>query len=671
MEQLDAPLILIADDQKVMRYQLREVMEQAGYRVQEAWDGGQCLELYSQNQPDIVLLDAIMPVMDGFTCCAQLQQLPGAQYSPVLMITALEDQESVDRAFEVGATDYITKPIHWAVLLQRVRRLIQQSRLYRQLEAANQTLEIRVQERTAALRQSNEQLQREIAQHKLARAALQLTTERLQAVIDAVPGLVSWISSDLQYLGVNRYLAQAFNHTPEAFVGKSVGFLDGETELQKSDFNTFVHEFFASEVITATRELIVEIEAVPQNYLVIAQAYQQGQAAVFVGIDITAQKRGEAALQESEQLFRSLSACSPVGIFLADTTGHCTYTNPCFQTIAGFTFEEALGEGWLEFVHPSDRPLVVNEWQAYTQEAREFSIEFRFQPPVGLGRWVAARTSPMFTDNGKLLGHVGTVEDITESKQAAEDIRKALEKEKELGELKSRFITMVSHELRTPLTTIQSSTELLADAGYKWSEERQKRHFQQIYTAIHRMTSLLGNVLAISKAEAGKLEYRPTLLDLSRFCLDLVEEVKQIADSSHNILFFQDGNCGSASMDQTLLRHILTNLLLNAIKYSPNSPTVWFKLTCQSQEAIFQIQDQGIGIPEEDLRQLFASFHRARNVGNIPGTGLGLAIVKNCVQLHGGKIAIASKVGKGTRFTITLPLQSLVEPLTREVLNPQ
>ncbi len=131
------PLILIADDDKTTRMGLRQAMEQEGYEVVEAIDGESCVAIFSRLQPDVVLLDAIMPLMDGFACCKRIQQLQNPTRTPVLIITGLEDQDSVDQAFASGAVDYITKPIHWAVLRQRVRRLIQQVRLYQQLEQAN------------------------------------------------------------------------------------------------------------------------------------------------------------------------------------------------------------------------------------------------------------------------------------------------------------------------------------------------------------------------------------------------------------------------------------------------------------------------------------------------------------------------------------------------------
>lgn len=169
------PLILVADDDKMMRVMLRRAMEKEGYRVVEATDGEQAIAAYTQFHPDIVLLDALMPAIDGFACCEQLQKLSGEYRTPVLMITGLEDEESVDRAFEVGATDYITKPLHWAVLRQRVRRLLQQSQLHKQLK------------------QSNQELQARINELKIAQQALQESQERYALVAQsAQDGLWDW-----------------------------------------------------------------------------------------------------------------------------------------------------------------------------------------------------------------------------------------------------------------------------------------------------------------------------------------------------------------------------------------------------------------------------------------------------------------------------------------------
>ncbi|PSB25552.1 ATP-binding protein [Chlorogloea sp. CCALA 695] len=235
----------------------------------------------------------------------------------------------------------------------------------------------------------------------------------------------------------------------------------------------------------------------------------------------------------------------------------------------------------------------------------------------------------------------------------------ALDKEKELSELKSHFVTMTSHEFRTPLATILSSADILQKYSHKLREEQKFTHLQQIQTSVKHMTQLLNDLLLLGKAAAGKLQFEPTPVDLIRFCQALVEELKLINDS-YTITFANQGNGTTAYIDEKLLRHILTNLLSNAIKYSSPGGTVHFELIYQAGEVSFHIQDHGIGIPQADQAQLFEAFHRASNVGTISGTGLGLAIVKNSVDLHGGTIIIASEVGVGTTFTVTIPLG--VEP---------
>jgi signal transduction histidine kinase/pSer/pThr/pTyr-binding forkhead associated (FHA) protein len=247
------------------------------------------------------------------------------------------------------------------------------------------------------------------------------------------------------------------------------------------------------------------------------------------------------------------------------------------------------------------------------------------------------------------------VRDITERKRAETEIRYALAREKELNELKSRFVTMASHEFRTPLTTILSSAELLEDYSSQWTEEKKHHHFQRVITAVKHMTGLLDDVLLIGKADAGRLEFNPSSMDLIEFCRELIEGM-QITTTAHKIIFRTQGDCQNTCMDEKLLRQVLANLLSNAIKYSPKGGSIYFDLVCQQEAAIFRIQDQGIGIPPGDRDRLFHSFHRASNVGNISGTGLGLAIVKKSVALHGGQIYVKSQVGVGTIFLVKLPL---------------
>ena len=292
----------------------------------------------------------------------------------------------------------------------------------------------------------------------------------------------------------------------------------------------------------------------------------------------------------------------------------------------------------------------------------------------GSERYLIVNYIPDISESGEVLGYFTLMQDLTEHKTAEEtlqqfnaeleglvqqrtvELEQALEKEKELGELKSRIIATISHEYRTPLTTIQSSADLLERYHQKLSEEKRLTHLHRIQSSTKHLTDLVNDVLFMGKAEAGGVKFHPAPLCLEQFSLELVEQMRSDAHNQTSITFSSRGNCTNASVDEKLLRQIITNLLSNAVKYSPNGGTVLFDLECFEEVVTLRIQDSGIGIPSTDLPQLFESFHRASNVGTIPGTGLGLAIIKRCVDLHGGQITVNSVVGEGTTFTVTLPL---------------
>ncbi len=263
---------------------------------------------------------------------------------------------------------------------------------------------------------------------------------------------------------------------------------------------------------------------------------------------------------------------------------------------------------------------------------------------------------PVKNETGQVLMLIAEARDISDRKRAESEILKTLAREKELSELRAKFVTMVSHEFRTPLTTIQFSAGLLQDYSSNWSSEKKSTHFLRIQLAIQRMTELLEDILVVGKIEANTLQFQPVSLNLENFCRQMVEE-QQLNDSNqHPIAFIFAGENSDAQMDEKLMRQILGNLLSNALKYSPPGTSVDLHLHCQNGQAFFQIKDQGMGIPPADQERIWETFYRATNVGTISGTGLGLAIVKRAVELHDGKIVIDSQKGKGTIFTISLPL---------------
>ncbi len=248
------------------------------------------------------------------------------------------------------------------------------------------------------------------------------------------------------------------------------------------------------------------------------------------------------------------------------------------------------------------------------------------------------------------------LQDNSVQKKLELDLRETLSKEMELGELKSRFVAMASHEFRTPLSVIQSNTELLEYYPKKWNEAKKTELYGRIHHSVQRMADLLDDILFIGKAEAGKLEFKPALLDLVEVCRLQISDIRTNKNLKPIINFSVEGKPRNIMADKKLLIQILSNLLSNAVKYSTGASPVDLSVCFQAGEIEIQVMDRGIGIPAEELPEIFGAFHRAKNSGTVQGTGLGLAIVKRSVELSQGNIQVESTQGSGTTFRVFLPV---------------
>ena len=385
-------------------------------------------------------------------------------------------------------------------------------------------------------------------------------------------------------------------------------------------------------------------------------------AKLVLETEIIERRRTEETLRESQRRLALLIDSLPGIVFSRnkDSQWSMKYLSEGCFALTGYTSDELVGNErslYKTVIHAEDLAEVDKAIERAIAKKQPYVVEYQIYTKSGQVKWLWEKGSGVFNSQGKLLSLEGFITDITKRKQAEAEIRNALEKEKELGELKSRFVTTTSHEFRTPLSTILSSAEILQRYNHKLTEEKKLHHLEGIQVTVKNMTQLLDDVLLIGKAAAGKLGCNPAPLELVEFCRNLVEEM-QISTNTHAIAFSPHVQSTYACMDEKLLRHILSNLLSNAIKYSPSGGLVKFDLICKQEEAIFSVQDRGIGIPTADQGNLFESFHRATNVGTISGTGLGLAIVKKSVDLHRGKIVVESEVEIGTTFTVTIPSQN-------------
>jgi len=240
--------------------------------------------------------------------------------------------------------------------------------------------------------------------------------------------------------------------------------------------------------------------------------------------------------------------------------------------------------------------------------------------------------------------------------ERTEELREALERERKLGLVKTDFVSLVSHEFRTPLGVIMSAAEVLMRYFDRLEPEKRRRHLEMILDSTGNLAAMIEEVLLLGRMDEGKLSCAAEPMDLDAFCRVIADELNSATRAVSPIQFVAVGDLSGASADKSLLRHILSNLLSNACKYSFPAEPVRFEVSREQREARFVIEDHGIGILEEDRERLFTTFTRGSNVGMLPGTGLGLVIVHRCVEMHGGRFQLESHPGVGTTATVWLPL---------------
>lgn len=241
---------------------------------------------------------------------------------------------------------------------------------------------------------------------------------------------------------------------------------------------------------------------------------------------------------------------------------------------------------------------------------------------------------------------------INELESAKEHMSALFEKEKELSQLKTRFVSMASHEFRTPLSSIQLSASLIDKYTSKQDVDNVQKHTNKIKNSINNLTTILNDFLSLEKLEAGRVEANANPFDIIAFSEEITEEMQLVSKQNQLIVYEHKGTTAQVVLDQNLLKNCIINLISNAIKYSGENTMIQFNSTINDKELIVEVKDNGIGIPELDQNNLFEPFFRAHNTGDIPGTGLGLNIVKRYVGLMNGTVSCQSAQNVGTTFTL-------------------
>lgn len=391
---------------------------------------------------------------------------------------------------------------------------------------------------------------------------------------------------------------------------------------------------------------------------------------------------------EGQEGIDALFLYATEGILVVNATGEITRVNPSAENLFGYEKGELVGKKIETLIPQRFAGRHMDHRDKYNENPHARSMgagmELFGQKKDGSEFPVEISLSPYSSSQGKFV--IAFIVDITVRKQAEDrlrnysaelekqvksrtlileeaihelevtkkDLNHALEKEKELNELKTRFVSMASHEFRTPLATMMTSLSLIAKYGEQQDMGNQNKHISKIKKSIHSLTDILNDLLSVSKLEEGKITINPENINLKTFISEIITEMQPLTSDGQILNQHHTGEENIVS-DKKILRHILFNLVSNAIKFSPGGQSIDIFSVVEKDEFILSVADKGIGIPEEDQEHLFERFFRGHNASNIQGTGLGLNIVSRYIELLNGSITFKSEKNKGTTFIITLP----------------
>ncbi len=595
-------LVLIVDDDRLMRRIAAAALDPGRFKVMEAGDGREALGLAAMRPPDVVLLDALMPTMDGYECCKRLRQMPGLEQIPIVMVTGVEDDESIDRAFEVGATDHITKPVRPRSLRNRVNTLIRAVDVERKIRRAKREWE---------------------------------------ATFDAVSDLIILTDELGLIMRCNRAAISRFARTYDEILGSSLNQLlwgDQPEEIAPTADEPVDTEFPC-------------IEGWFRHSIYQLPADIDGVRIVHVLRDITLRKKAEDELRASQVRFRRLFEEAPVMYLqVGDIDGEpmIEQVNHAFLETLGYRKEEVLGRHLGQFYADPSRESLEEGWQIsrdqpYTAERQLLRSDNEIVD-------VVLKTQPERNFNGDVVSVRAMFTDVTELNQLKSKIV-ASQKLADLGTLAAG----VAHEMNSPLQVITGMSQSLLRAQSRGpiTEERLRDSLETINRNAWRCAEIARALRTYAHSAGGQSEP----LDLNNVIRDALLLTEHQLRSWSNIEIVTDMAEVLPPMlcDRNQIAQVLINLLTNSRDAMPEGGqiTIRTRVDYDGHSVLLMISDTGSGIPQSALDKIFNPFFTTKPVGK--GTGLGLSIIKGIVQAHNGKIWLESTEGVGTTFYLSFP----------------
>jgi len=580
-----------------------------------------------------VLLDILLNGEDGFDICREIRHTWSQEELPVIMITVMEDVEPIKKAYESGANDFLTKPLHWPHLPYRIWQVLRTNR--------------------------------DIAERKKVELALRKSHELLSLFIRDSP-IYTYIkevtSTKSRVLEASDNFRQMIGIPGSEMVGKTM------EELYPAEM---AKKFSAEDWAVASAGKVLELaeEFNGRSYTTVKFPIIQGEKNLLAGFttDISERKKAEEALLKSERFLREAQAAGGVGCFSLDVNFGIWESSATFDDIFGIGPDYPRDMvGWLELISADVRETHQQQMLELVQGIGQFNMEFRIQRGKdSQERWVSGQGSLEFDSQGQTTRLVGTMLDITERKLAEAEIlqlnqyleQRVKERTAQLefaNKEMEAFSYSVSHDLRAPLRSIDGFSQVLLEDYSNQVDEAGKEYLTRIRQGAHRMGRLIDDLLKLSKTSRSELTL--SNCDLSLLCCRAANDLA-LANPEHRIkVFIQPAMLVQA--DHHLIQVAIENLLGNAWKFTSKSedPKVEVGETVSPEGGrIFFIRDNGAGFDMAFAGKLFNAFQRLHPVTEFEGTGIGLAIVQRIIHRHGGRIWAEAEPGKGATFFFTIP----------------
>jgi PAS domain S-box-containing protein len=494
---------------------------------------------------------------------------------------------------------------------------------------------------------------RDITEELRARKALRRSEQELADFFENASVGLHWVGPDGTILRANQAELDLLGYAREEYVGHNIAEFHADDQaigdiLKRLTCGETLHNY---EARLRCKDGRIKHVLISSNVLWDEDRFIHTRCFTR---DITDRVQAEAALRESEARFRTMADTVPVMVWVSSPTMERVYFNTSWLNFTGRTMEQDLGYGWTEVLHPDDLQAYMDLYTSSFKARTEFQIEYRLRRYDGEYRWVLSHGVPLILPGGTFAGFIGSSMDITEH----------VENE----ERKDTFIALASHELKTPITSLKMNAQLLKRRFEKVGEEDVVHRLGKMNEQLDKLTELVRALLDVSRIESGKLDYSFSEFPLEDLLSETVDDMQQVS-GEHRIVL--DGLDTSTRVpvfaDRDRLRQVLTNLIANAVKFSPDEAEVCVGGRLEDGQVTVFVRDYGIGIPQDDQSKIFDRFFQVSKSGRThaetyPGLGLGLYICAEIVKRHGGKIWVESEVGKGATFYFTLPAAMPGEP---------